>query len=125
MLETPGSRRAMCDEIQIRHFGNIHIIELGCDGVPDQLLIARFQRRIERLLQTLNEPKLVINLSNLHYMPSAMIGALIAINNEARRRQGELRVASLMPMVMEMFKLSKIDKVLNLYKTPNDALRAF
>jgi len=66
----------------------------------------------------------VLDLSALEYVSSAGLRAFMLASREAKSRQARIYVASLQPMVAEIFKISHFNLVFQVFATVADALAA-
>ena len=77
----------------------------------------------ERLLQLLAAGKpLVVDMSGVSYVSSAGLRALMLGSRQAHSAHTRLAVAAPQPVVMEIFKISRFDKVLSCHPTVEAAL---
>lgn len=78
----------------------------------------------ERLLAMLGGLPLVIDFSGVNYISSAGLRALMLGSRQAHGAQTRLAVAAPQAVVMEIFKISRFDKVLSCHPTVEAALAA-
>ncbi len=110
-------------EISERRANNILVMELsGTLTLGDEAgqLRARFK---EVLSDGTN--RLVLDLSNLSYVDSAGLGALIAGFTTARNEGGDVKLAKLAEQFREQLKVAKLDSVIGVYATVEEAVRSF
>jgi anti-anti-sigma factor len=79
----------------------------------------------DRLLATIGGGRpLVIDLSGVDYISSAGLRALMLGSKQARSAGTNLAVAALQPVVLEIFQISRFDKLLPCHPTVDAALAA-
>jgi anti-anti-sigma factor len=72
------------------------------------------------------EPRqVVLNLEQVVNYKSAILGVLIQFQSKVEKTGGKLKVVCSDPDVLIMFRITKIDRVLDLYKSERLALDAF
>lgn len=86
-------------------------VEKDADGLDDACKLA-----------SLTGKRLMINFQDVQWMPDAMVGALVLLDKAAREQAVELRLANISPSVLEMFKITQLDKVFNIGGDDPDAL---
>ena len=93
--------------------------------------IARLAGRLdaaesERALKVLKgiEASLTLDCSKLDYISSAGLGALMQASKQSRGGGTKLAVAALRPVVLEIFQISRFDKLLPCHPTVDAALAA-
>jgi N-acetylglucosaminyldiphosphoundecaprenol N-acetyl-beta-D-mannosaminyltransferase len=69
-------------------------------------------------------PRLVLDLSDTAFLSSAGMAALIRLDRQAREHGGELRVAGCAPDVLRTLQLVKLDAILKIYGSADEAKAA-
>ena len=68
--------------------------------------------------------KTVFDFSNLEFISSAGISLILWLSELLRSQGGQLKICEAQPDVREVFKLGKLDMVLQFHETREDALAA-
>lgn len=89
--------------------------------VPDVRLTeeARIEGLTGDLITLINQSdvqKMLLSFRNVKFMGSAMIGKIIQINKKCKEDKVDFRLCEMNDNLMEVFKLMKLDKIINLYK---------
>ena len=71
------------------------------------------------------EPKVLISFDNVDHLSSAALGTLITINNKIRSKDGQLRLAEIDPQIYEVFVITKLNKLFQIYDSADQALASF
>lgn len=66
--------------------------------------------------------KLVIDMSNIKYMDSSFIGALVAGLKHILAKSGEMALVNIQDDVLALFELTRLDKVFKIFDTVEEAL---
>ncbi len=69
--------------------------------------------------------KIVIDLSQCTHLDSTFIGVLVVTQKKLLPKGGELKIVNPMDPAKELFYLTGISKVLNTYKTTEEAVKSF
>lgn len=69
--------------------------------------------------------QVVVDLNNVEFLSSAMIGVFIRFKRRLRMNDSELKLCNARPELMEVLRLTKLDSVFDVYETRRDALSAF
>jgi anti-sigma B factor antagonist len=67
--------------------------------------------------------RIVVDLSEISFLDSSGLGALVACLKSARQAGGDLRIAAPSKQVMMVLQLSNLDRVLARFDTVGDAYR--
>ncbi len=109
----------------VQRVRDIDVVEFTKDAMIDQANIESMGDELGRLVDRAGHPKLVISFSNVQSVSSAVLGVLIATHKKVKNLKGELRLASISDRIVEVFKLTRLDKMLKIYKSTDEALARF
>jgi anti-sigma B factor antagonist len=71
------------------------------------------------------DKKMVLNFTGVGFMSSAMIGKLVLLNKKCKMDGIDLKLSDISGNVQEVFKIMKLNKVFDIYKTEEKALKSF
>ncbi len=80
---------------------------------------------IEAAAAAASSKKMVLNFAGVGYMSSAMIGKLVLLNKKCKTDGIDLKLCDIAGNVGEVFKIMKLNKVFDIYKTEEKALKSF
>lgn len=69
--------------------------------------------------------KIVLDLSGVNFMDSAGIGTLALLYSSAQKENVEFKIAAPSSFVRDLLDLTRLDSVLEIHPSVNDALEAF
>ncbi|MHB8957271.1 MAG: STAS domain-containing protein [Pirellulaceae bacterium] len=69
--------------------------------------------------------KMVLNFNGVEFMSSAMIGKLVLLNKKCKKDGVDLKLSDISGNVQEVFKIMKLNKVFDIYKTEEKAIKSF
>jgi anti-sigma B factor antagonist len=84
----------------------------------------RLVREIDNLIAA-NEIRVVFDLALLTHADSAAIGALVRCISNLKKAGGALRIAAAHPMIVHSLQLTKVDKLVEMFPTVDQAVAAF
>jgi anti-sigma B factor antagonist len=82
--------------------------------------VGEFRTAVAPIMDQADE--LVLDLSNVTFMDSTGLGAMLSCLRTMKAKGGSLRVASLTPEVKRLFDMVMMDRVFEIYPTVDDAL---
>ena len=91
----------------------------------DDPTITTIGEQLESLVDDQSPPKLVLDMANMPYISSAMIRVLMTTSRRAQDRSGELRLAGVAEPVREVLRIARLDLILKVFDTRNEAMAAF
>lgn len=68
---------------------------------------------------------ILVNLSEVPYMDSAGLGVLVSGLKNTNRQSGDLRIYGLQPDVRNIFELTRLNKVFQIFEDEASALESF
>jgi anti-sigma B factor antagonist len=101
-------------ECQIKHErrGDVDILYL--DGALDAYSFPRLEYSLNQLREQ-QRHRIVLECSNLDYINSAALGALIGFARRARENGGDLKIAALTPKIYSIVELLGFDKIFQIF----------
>lgn len=109
-------------EVKTYSSGTINILSLK--GRFDSYTVEDVRGWLEQIVET-PQPNIVINLSEVNFLDSTALSALVLGMKQARERQGDLRLCGLQQPVRLIFELTRLDRVFEIFATEADAVQAF
>lgn len=110
-------------KIQVELHGKVCVVTPMGDiklGEGDLVLRETIQHQIEAGCN-----KLVINLANVRFMDSAGLGEVVACLKRVRETNGDLKLAGLNQRITDLFTLTKLIAIFDVYPDYTAAIAAF
>ena len=68
------------------------------------------------------ETNLLLQMSAVNFVDSTGLGTIVRLAKRVREANGQLRLSDPQPKILEMFELTRLDKILPIFKTQEEAL---
>jgi len=107
-------------KILVKPEAGSHVVEIH--GTLAEETKSRAKETFLGLLDS-SPARIVVDLTGLDYISSAGIGLLISVLRHCRQRLTPLAVCGLGPEIEELFKLTHLDQVFNVFRNRPEALR--
>jgi anti-anti-sigma factor len=85
---------------------------------------ARLEREVDGLIAA-RETRVIFDMAGVTHADSAAIGAIVRCYGKLRDAGGGLRIAAAQSMVEHSLKLTKVDKVIEVFSTVDQAAQGF
>jgi len=108
--------------MSVREDGEITIIELS--GEVDAQRSPEIKSKIRSLIGE-GKAKLVVDLAKVKYMDSSGLGVLVSGLKAARKESGDLKLSTLQSEVQNIFELTQLNKVFEIFENQADAIKSF
>ncbi|MBZ5619742.1 MAG: STAS domain-containing protein [Acidobacteriia bacterium] len=105
-------------KISVRDLGAATVVEV--DGEVDLGTSPALRRTLLEVLPTVG--RLVLNLGAIRYIDSSGIATLIEVLNRSQHLQKEFVLFGLRPAVQEVFRLTHVIRIFQIFQTEQEAL---
>jgi anti-sigma B factor antagonist len=98
-----------------------------CIHIPKRLASdssTELKKQLKELVQN-GKNKIVMDLSDTHYMDSSGIGAIVSKIAKTRANKGDIRLANTQSYINDLLELTHINKILKTYPTVDNAVNSF
>jgi len=85
---------------------------------------ARLEREVDGMIAA-HETRVILDMAGVTHMDSAAIGAIVRCLTKLKSAGGGLRIAAAEPMIDYSLKLTKVDKIVEIFATVDQAARGF
>jgi anti-sigma B factor antagonist len=85
---------------------------------------ARLEREIDSMLAA-HETRIILDMAEVTHADSAAIGTLVKCLSKVKHAGGALRIAAAQPMITYSLKLTKVDKLIEMFPTTTEAALGF
>ena len=104
---------------------DIRIVEFTNNKILDEANIADIGATLGSLIDEKGAPKLLLDFATVEHLSSAALGMLINANNRIKQKNGKFRLANIKPQILEVFKITKLDKLFRIHNSREEAVRSF
>lgn len=85
---------------------------------------ARLEREVDGMIAA-NETRVILDMTDVSHADSAAIGVIVRCLTKLRGAGGGLRIAAPQPMIDYSLKLTKVDRVIEIFPTVEKASEGF
>ncbi len=93
--------------------------------ILDETKIQQIAKAMMDLVPQATEKKLLLDFSGVLFMSSAMIGKLVLFNKKCQGAEVQLKMCCIDKNLMDVFKITRLDKVFGIYADQDKAVKAF
>lgn len=104
---------------------DIRVVEFTNNRILDEANIAEIGQTLAYLIEERTNPKLILDFSAVDHLSSAALGMLINANNKIREANGQLRLTNIKPQILEVFVITRLNKLFRILPNRSDALASF
>ncbi len=111
--------------LNVAQHKDVSVIEFTENKILDELNIAEIGAALTSLVETKDRPKMLLDFANVDHLSSAALGMLINVNNKIKQQNGQLRLAGIKPQIMEVFVITKLNRLFKISPARAEALGSF
>lgn len=116
---TQGSR------LEVKDNGGITVVNFIDQKILDKDNIQGIGEGLFSLIDQYGKKKILLNFANVEYLSCAAYGKLITLNKKVGSAGGKLVMCNLNDDTMEVFKMTRLDRLFNIEKDEQTALTRF
>lgn len=102
---------------------SVIIVELVDKKILDESSIAQIGGQLGGLVAKETTPNVVLDFANVSHMSSSALGMLITLHKRVREKNGQLRLCNIQPGIYEVFVITRLNEVLRICPSREEALR--
>lgn len=100
----------------------IHFVDRN---ILDESVIQQIGDEIASVIDAADRPKILLDFENVEHLSSAALGTLITVNTKVKQKGGQLRLANIDKQIYEVFMITKLNKLFQIYDTVAAAQKSF
>lgn len=111
--------------LSVTQHKDIRVVEFTNNRILDEANIAEIGQTLTALIEERSGAKILLDFGTVDHLSSAALGMLINANNKIRESNGQLRLTNIKPQILEVFKITRLDKLFKIFTTRAEALASF
>jgi len=111
--------------LEIEEVGDVTIATFIDKKILDESNIQVIGNQLFSLVEEDGRQKIILDFTNVEYLSSAALGKLITMDKKVRAAKGKLRLCSIRPDIYEVFAITKLNKLFDIYDDRDQALEGF
>jgi len=108
---------AIKPRISVEYTGNATIVTFTDEKILEEKDIQALQESIMSVVESAGgRINLILDFCNVRFLSSAVLGLLIRISKRVYQHDGQLRLCNINPKIYEIFKITRLTKIFDIYK---------
>jgi len=103
-------------KISVEYAENATIVTLADERILEEEDIRALQESIMSVVEEARWINLIVDFRNVRFLSSAVLGLLIRVSKKVYERDGQLRLCNINPKIHEIFKITRLTKIFDIYK---------
>ena len=102
-----------------------YVCEFTHNRILDETNIKEIGDVLSSLIDSREKPRILLDFVNVDHLSSAALGMLINVNNRIKQRSGQLRLCKIQPPILEVFAITKLNRLFKILATRDEAMESF
>jgi len=111
--------------VKVRDSGGIKVVEFTDRKILEELSIHEIGEELSRVVDGASSLKMLLSFQNVDHLSSAALGMLINLNKQVSAKGGQLKLSDISAPIFEVFKITRLNRLFNIYPTVADAIADF
>ena len=111
--------------IDVSAQGPVTVAQIVDKKILDESAIHEMGAEILGLIEHDGRRSLALDFSHVEYLSSAALGKLITLDRKMKGHQGRLSLCGIRPEILEVFQITKLNRVFDIRKDVAEAVAAF
>jgi anti-sigma B factor antagonist len=120
-------RKAMAthQRIDVSKTGDVSVVRLLDQKILDETAIQELGAELFSLVEVDNRKAILLDFEGVEFLSSAALGKLITFDRKVKTAKGRLKMCGISPGILEVFQVTKLNKVFDIREHLAEALAAF
>jgi anti-sigma B factor antagonist len=101
------------------------VVTFTDEKILEERDIAELQDSLNGVIEQADKINLVLDFSTVKVLSSAVLGLLIRVSKKVYEREGQLRLCNISPRIYEIFKITRLTKIFDIYPDRDAAIASF
>ena len=111
--------------IDVSKLGDVTIVRFLDKKILDEAGILELGAELIGLVEQDNRKSLLLNFVGVEFLSSAALGKLITLDRKVKSNKGRMKMSNIRPEILEVFQITKLNKIFDIRKDEAEALSAF
>ena len=107
--------------ISVEYSENATIITFIDEKILEETDIRTLQESVMSVIEQAERINLILDFCNVRFLSSAVLGLLIRVSKNVYERDGQLRLCNISPKIYEIFKITRLTKIFDIYSDVESA----
>lgn len=104
---------------------DVLVVQFTSQKILSDVVIAQIGRELLELADQAGDGKMLLDFQGVTFMSSAMIGKIVLVNKKCKANKTTIKLCDISPSIMEVFEITRLNKVFSIYESKDEALKSF
>jgi anti-sigma B factor antagonist len=108
--------------ISVEYADNATIVTFTDEKILEEKDVQALQGSIMSVIEQAERISLILDFRNVRFLSSAVLGLLIRVSKKVYEHDGQLRLCNINPKIYEIFKITRLTKIFDIYQDIESAV---
>jgi len=108
--------------LKITEQGGVSVVEFQDRKILEELLINQIGEQLAQLAESKPQGRVLLSFKNVEPLSSAALGMLITLHNQVKKHEGRLLLSDINPQIFQVFEITKLNRLFEIFPTAEQAL---
>jgi anti-sigma B factor antagonist len=118
-------RMATHRRIGVTKVGDVSVVKFQDKKIVDETSTQELGAELFGLVEQDNRKSILLDFSGVEFLSSAALGKLITLDRKVKSHKGRLKLCGIRPEILEVFQITKLNKVFDIRADEAEAVAAF
>src|SRR5687768_12690025 len=116
----------MSPHFTVQTIEKFSVVEFRTPSLMDAMLLEEIGQELYRLVDEEDRRRFVLDFEKVQYLSSQAIGIVLQLNKKlAALKYSKMVLCGVGPRLMELLKITRLDRILTIKPTQHEAVKAF
>ncbi len=116
---------AIQPRISVEYKNDATVVAFTDEKILEETDVRTLREAVESIVEQAPGIHLVLDFRHVKFLSSAVLGLLIRISKRVYEQDGELRLCNIHPGIYEVFKITRLTNVFEIYEDVESATQSF
>jgi len=116
----PAQRR-----IEVSKVKDVTVVKFLDRKIIDEAGIQELGLELFALVEQEDHRSILLNFATVEFLSSAALGKLITLDRKVKSHKGKLKMSNIRPEILDVFQITKLNKVFDIRSDEAEAISAF
>ena len=112
----------MNPSLSVEYRGPVVVTMLTDEKILDEAQLQALEGSFMPLIEQNPKIQLIVDFGNVKFLTSSVLGLLIRVSKKVYETEGKLRLCSITPKILEIFKITRLDKIFEIFPNVDEAM---
>ncbi len=103
---------------------DVMVVRFGEHRILDELTVNKLSEELYQVAERPDCRKLLLNFASVEHLTTLMLGKLMMLRRKMEAKGGRFALCDLEPRVREVVATTNLDKIVTIYESEGEAIRA-